>query len=34
MEGFGALRQLREETQRVQARIDGRFEVIEPEDRA
>lgn len=34
MEGFGKLRRLRKETQRVQARIDERFEVIEPEDRA
>ena len=34
MEGFGKLRRLRKETQRIQARIDERFEVIEPEDRA
>jgi len=34
MEGFGKLRRLRRETQRIQARIDERFEVIEPEDRA
>jgi hypothetical protein len=34
MEGFGKLRRLRKETQRIQARIDKRFEVIEPEDRA
>jgi hypothetical protein len=34
MEGFGKLHRLRKETQRVQARIDERFEVIEPEDRA
>jgi len=33
MEGFGKLRRLRKETQRIQARIDKRFEVIEPEDR-
>ena len=33
MEGFGKLRRLRKETQRIQARIDERFEVIEPEDR-
>ena len=34
MEGFGKLRRLRTETRRIQARIDERFEVIEPEDRA
>jgi hypothetical protein len=34
MEGFGKLRRLRKETQRIQARIDERFEVVEPEDRA
>ena len=34
MEGFGTLRRLRKETRRIQARIDERFEVIEPEDRA
>jgi len=34
MQGFGALRRLRKETQRVQARIEKQFEVIEPEDRA
>ena len=34
MRGFGKLRRLRKETQRVQARIDEQFEVIEPEDRA
>jgi hypothetical protein len=33
MEGFGKLRRLRKETRRIQARIDERFEVIEPEDR-
>ena len=33
MQGFGKLRQLRKETQRVQARIEDRFETIEPEDR-
>jgi hypothetical protein len=33
MEGFGKLRRLRKETQRIQARIDERFEAIEPEDR-
>ena len=33
MEGFGKLRRLRKETQRIQARIDEQFEVIEPEDR-
>lgn len=34
MRGFGKLRRLRKETERVQARIDEVFEVIEPEDRA
>jgi hypothetical protein len=34
MQGFGKLRRLRGETRRVQSRIDERFEVIEPEDRA
>ena len=34
MQGFGKLRRLRRETRRVQSRIDERFEVIEPEDRA
>jgi hypothetical protein len=34
MKGFGALRRLRGETARAQARIDERFEEIEPEDRA
>jgi len=34
MEGFGKLRRLRKETQRIQARVDEHFEVIEPEDRA
>ncbi len=34
MQGFGKLRRLRKETQRVQARIDAQFGVIEPEDRA
>lgn len=34
MQGFGKLRRLREETVRIQARIDQAFEVIEPEDRA
>ena len=34
MQGFGKLCRLREETQRIQARIDEQFEVIEPEDRA
>jgi hypothetical protein len=34
MEGFGKLRRLRDETARVQARIDEAFERIEPEDRA
>ena len=34
MEGFGRLRRLSKETERIQARIDEAFEVIEPEDRA
>jgi hypothetical protein len=34
MQGFGKLRRLRKETRRVRARIDERFEHIEPEDRA
>lgn len=34
MKGFGKLRRLRNETARVQARIDEAFEQIEPEDRA
>jgi hypothetical protein len=34
MRGFGGLCRLREETRRVQARIDEAFEGIEPEDRA
>lgn len=33
MQGFGKLRRLREETARIQERIDEAFEVIEPEDR-
>lgn len=33
MQGFGKLRRLRKETQRIQSRIDEQFEVIEPEDR-
>ena len=33
MRGFGKLRRFRKETERVQARIDEVFEVIEPEDR-
>jgi hypothetical protein len=33
MRGFGRLRRLRKETQRIQARIDQEFEVIETEDR-
>ena len=33
MRGFGKLRPLREETARIQKRIDEAFEVIEPEDR-
>lgn len=34
MQGFGTLRRIRKETQRVQARIHEAFEVVEPEDRA
>lgn len=34
MQGFGKLRRLRNETARVQARIEQAFEEIEPEDRA
>ena len=34
MRGFGKLRRLHKETRRIQSRIDERFEVIEPEDRA
>ena len=34
MQGFGKLRRLRKERQRVEARIDEQFEVIGPEDRA
>ena len=34
MRGFGALSRLRKETERIQARIDEAFEVVEPEDRA
>lgn len=34
MRGFGKLRRLRRETERIQARIDEAFEVVEPEDRA
>ncbi len=33
MQGFGKLRRLRDETTRIQARIDKAFEVIEAEDR-
>jgi hypothetical protein len=33
MQGFGGLRRLRKETQRVQAKIDEEFEVVESEDR-
>jgi hypothetical protein len=32
MQGFGALRRLRKETARIQARIDETFETVEPED--
>lgn len=34
MQGFGKLRQLHAETERIRARIEEHFEVIEPEDRA
>ena len=34
MQGFGKLRRLRKETERIQARIHEAFEVVEPEDRA
>ena len=34
MAGFGKLRRLRRETERVRARIDEAFEVLEPEDHA
>ena len=33
MRGFGKLRPLRQETARIQKRVDEAFEVIEPEDR-
>ena len=33
MRDFGALRRLRKETARVQAKIDHAFEVVESEDR-
>lgn len=34
MEGFGKLRRLHEETERIQQRIREAFEAVEPEDRA
>jgi hypothetical protein len=34
MQGFGRLRPLRKETERIQARIRRTFDVVEPEDRA
>ena len=34
MKGFGKLRRLRNETARIQDKIDAAFDVIEPEDRA
>lgn len=34
MQGFGKLRRLHGETDRIQARISADFEVVEPEDRA
>lgn len=33
MRGFGKLRRLSKETERIQARIREAFEVVEPEDR-
>ena len=33
MQGFGGLRRLHKETQRLQARVEEAFEVVEPEDR-
>ena len=33
MQGFGKLRRLSKETERIQARIREAFEVVEPEDR-
>lgn len=33
MAGFGELRRLRKETERIQSRIEEAFEVLEPEDR-
>jgi hypothetical protein len=34
MQGFGKLRPLRKETERIRARIRKAFDVVEPEDRA
>jgi hypothetical protein len=34
MQGFGKLRRLRKETERIQARIEEAFGIVEPEDRA
>lgn len=34
MRGFGELKRLHKETQRIQARIEDAFEVLEPEDQA
>ena len=34
MTGFGGLRRLHAETERVQARVDEAFEVVEAEDRS
>jgi hypothetical protein len=34
MQGFGKLRRLHKETQRLQTKIDEAFEVVEPEDQA
>jgi hypothetical protein len=34
MAGFGKLRALHKETERIQRRVEEAFEVVEPEDRA
>ncbi len=34
MQGFGKLRRLHKETERIQSRIDAAFEAVEAEDRA
>jgi len=33
MQGFGKLKRLARESRKMQARINGEFEVVEPEDR-